>query len=77
MHVLPNNKSYDAIVIGTGPAGATAAYELSRAGLSVLAIEKHTHPRYKACGGGLSVRIEQLLDPGFKSRSGNYLDRIA
>ena len=67
MHALPENKSYDAIVVGLGPAGATAAYELSRAGLSVLAIEKQTHPRYKVCGGGLSVRIEQLLDPKFKS----------
>jgi geranylgeranyl reductase family protein len=62
-----DHKRYDAIVIGMGPAGATAAYELSRAGLSVLAIEKHIHPRYKVCGGGLSVRIEQLLDPQFKS----------
>ena len=65
--MLSDNKRYDAIVVGMGPAGATAAYELSRAGLSVLAIEKHTHPRYKVCGGGLSVRIEQLLDPEFKS----------
>ena len=62
-----DNKRYDAIVVGMGPAGATAAYELSRAGLSVLAIEKHIHPRYKVCGGGLSVRIQQLLDPEFKS----------
>ena len=67
MLTFPDIKSYDALVVGMGPAGATAAYELSRAGLSVLAIEKHTHPRYKVCGGGLSVRIEQLLDPGFKS----------
>ena len=67
MPILPDIKSYDALVVGLGPAGATAAYDLSRAGLSVLAIDKHTHPRYKVCGGGLSVRIEQLLDPGFKS----------
>jgi flavin-dependent dehydrogenase len=67
MQTLPDKKQYDAIVVGLGPAGATAAYELSRAGLSVLAIDKHTHPRYKVCGGGLSVRIEQLLDPAFKS----------
>lgn len=66
MKMLPKTR-YDAVVVGMGPAGATAAYELSRAGLSVLAIEKHTHPRYKVCGGGLSVRIEQLLDPEFKS----------
>ncbi|THJ22766.1 MAG: geranylgeranyl reductase family protein [Nitrospira sp. CG24E] len=65
--MVPDNKIYDAIVVGLGPAGATAAYEMSRAGLSVLAIEKQTHPRYKVCGGGLSARIEQLLDPGFKS----------
>jgi len=67
MHPSSDHKRYDAIVVGMGPAGATAAYELSRVGLSVLAIEKHIHPRYKVCGGGLSVRIEQLLDPGFKS----------
>lgn len=67
MQTLPDKKHYDAIVVGMGPAGATAAYELSRAGLAVLAIEKHTHPRYKVCGGGLSVRIEQLLDPVFRS----------
>ncbi|HKO29644.1 MAG TPA: geranylgeranyl reductase family protein [Nitrospiraceae bacterium] len=67
MHTISDKERYDAIVVGTGPAGATAAYELSRAGLSVLAIEKYTHPRYKVCGGGLSVRIEQLLDPAFKS----------
>src|SRR5215510_10852871 len=62
-----DHKSYDAVVVGLGPAGASAAYELSRAGLSVLAIDKQPHPRYKVCGGGLSVRIEQLLDPEFKS----------
>ncbi len=44
-----------------GPAGATAAY-LSQAGRSVLRLEKQAHPRYKVCGGGLSVRIDQLVD---------------
>ena len=53
----PDVKAYDVLVVGMGPAGATAAYELSRAGLSVLAIDKQPHPRYKVCGGGLSVRI--------------------
>ena len=58
MSTLPDVKAYDAVVVGMGPAGATAAYQLSRAGLSVLGLDKATHPRYKACGGGLSVRIE-------------------
>ena len=61
MSTLPDVKAYDAVVVGMGPAGATAAYQLSRAGLSVLAIEKETHPRYKVCGGGLSARIDRIF----------------
>lgn len=61
----PNPKWYDVIVVGMGPAGASAAYELSQAGLSVLCLEKQTHPRYKVCGGALSARIEQFLPPDF------------
>ncbi|MBS0170457.1 MAG: geranylgeranyl reductase family protein [Nitrospira sp.] len=59
--------AYDVVVVGLGPAGATAAAVLSRGGLAVLGLERDTHPRYKVCGGGLSARIEQLLDPGFRS----------
>ncbi len=57
---------YDVIVVGMGPAGASTAYELSHAGLSVLGLEKHTHPRYKVCGGALSARIDQILPAEFK-----------
>jgi geranylgeranyl reductase family protein len=59
--------TYDIAVVGMGPAGATAALELSRGGLRVLGFDKETHPRYKVCGGGLSARVAQLLDPGFHS----------
>lgn len=57
---------YDVIVVGMGPAGASAAYELSHAGLSVLGLEKQTHPRYKVCGGALSARIDSILPPEYK-----------
>lgn len=67
MQTSPDSKSYDVLVVGMGPAGATAAYELSRAGMSVLALEKQSHPRYKVCGGGLSVRIDRILDEDFKA----------
>jgi geranylgeranyl reductase family protein len=50
-----------------GPAGATAAAELSRGGLDVLGFDKEAHPRYKVCGGGLSARIDQVLAPAFRS----------
>lgn len=52
---------YDTIVVGGGPAGATAAYELARAGASVLLLERRRLPRYKACGGCLSRRVADLL----------------
>lgn len=58
---------YDVIVVGMGPAGAVAASALSRGGLAVLGFDKDVHPRYKVCGGGLSARINLLLDPGFRS----------
>jgi len=67
MLTLPEVKVYDALVVGMGPAGATAAYQLSRAGLSVLGLDKATHPRYKVCGGGLSARIDRILEDDYKS----------
>ena len=58
---------YDVVIVGMGPAGASAAAALSRGGLAVLGFDKDTHPRYKVCGGGLSARVAQLLDPAFQS----------
>jgi len=52
---------YDAIVVGLGPAGATAAYHLAREGLRVIAFDKAKFPRYKPCGGCISTKVEVLL----------------
>ncbi len=67
MPTLSDVKAYDALVVGMGPAGATAAYQLGQAGLSVLGLDKATHPRYKVCGGGLSARIDRILEDNYKS----------
>ncbi|MDE3019049.1 MAG: FAD-dependent monooxygenase, partial [Nitrospirota bacterium] len=67
MPTLPDSKAYDVLIVGMGPAGATAAYELSRAGMAVLGLDKQAHPRYKVCGGGLSSRIDKILDEDYKA----------
>ncbi|MFL6069145.1 MAG: geranylgeranyl reductase family protein [Gaiellaceae bacterium] len=54
-------RSYDAIVVGAGPAGSTTAYRLATAGASVLLVDKASFPRDKPCGGGLTLRAARLL----------------
>lgn len=46
----------DAIVVGAGPAGATAARTLASSGLRVRLLERARFPRNKPCGGGISAR---------------------
>ncbi|HLG95797.1 MAG TPA: geranylgeranyl reductase family protein [Bryobacteraceae bacterium] len=47
---------FDVIVVGAGPAGATAAKTLGEAGVSTLVLDKASFPRDKPCGGGISAR---------------------
>jgi geranylgeranyl reductase family protein len=51
------DQRYDAIIVGSGPAGATAAFFLGKAGAKVLVLEKEKLPRYKTCGGAVSARV--------------------
>jgi flavin-dependent dehydrogenase len=43
---MPNGNSYDAIIIGGGPAGSTAAAVLALKGRRVVVLEKEKFPRY-------------------------------
>jgi len=52
---------FDVVVIGGGPAGATAALLLAQAGWSVALIEKTPFPRKKVCGEFLSATNFPLL----------------
>jgi geranylgeranyl reductase family protein len=55
----------DVVVVGAGPAGASAAYHLARSGLSVTLLEKAIFPREKVCGDGLTPRaVRSLISMG-------------
>ncbi len=54
--------NYDVIVIGAGPAGATAAAILAESDINALLIEREKLPRPKICGGAVSKRALSLLE---------------
>lgn len=54
-------RSWDAIVIGTGPAGALSASMLARAGTRTLLVEREQFPRGKLCGGCLASAGQDVL----------------
>lgn len=53
-------QAVDAIVVGGGPAGSTAAWKLRQAGLDVLVLDRAEFPRTKLCAGW--VTPEALAD---------------
>lgn len=74
--------SFDAVIIGAGPAGSSAAILLARAGWSVALIEKQRFPRRKVCGECIAASNLALLDAlgigaAFKVRTGAELRKVA
>ncbi len=63
------NTTLDAVVIGAGPAGSSAAIVLSSRGARVALLEAERFPREKLCGEFLSPEIPTLLTKlGARSR---------
>jgi geranylgeranyl reductase family protein len=54
---MSSTAAADVVIVGAGPAGATAAIRLARAGVRVQIVERFALPRQKPCGGGISTRV--------------------
>ncbi|MHA1948998.1 MAG: geranylgeranyl reductase family protein [Candidatus Thorarchaeota archaeon] len=67
---------HDVVVIGAGPAGATAARYLAMKGLDTCLIDKDEFPRDKPCGGGFSHSIVDDF-PYLKPRVSDFIKGIA
>ncbi len=65
------NREFQAIVVGAGPAGSSAALTMARAGLDVALIERGTFPGEKNMFGGLLHRMTSIEEvfPDFWERA--------
>lgn len=52
---------FDVAIIGAGPAGTAAAFDLLAKGLKVLILDKYEFPRKKACAGGITPKGYHLF----------------
>ena len=73
--------SFDALIVGAGLAGSTAAIQLARAGWSVALIERQRFPRRKVCGECIAASNLPLLQAlgigeAFHARAGPELRQV-
>src|SRR4051794_39903077 len=55
----------DVAIVGGGPAGAATAIRLARRGYSVVVLERHREPRWRACGVFTSPLVrERVMELG-------------
>lgn len=62
----------DVLIVGGGPAGASCAWKLRRAGLDVVVWDRRAFPRDKVCAGWVTPQVlaELHLDPGAYASAG-------
>lgn len=62
-------ESFDAVVVGAGPGGATVSTLLARRNRRVLVLDRSTFPRDKICGDGISGKsMDAIRELGLEDR---------
>jgi menaquinone-9 beta-reductase len=68
------NSHFDLIVVGAGPAGASAAITAARGGAKVLLCERGRFPRQRVCGEFVSAESLELLRKLLAGQSTDLID---
>jgi flavin-dependent dehydrogenase len=79
---MKQHAPFDAIIIGAGPAGSSAAILLARAGWKVALVERQSFPRRKVCGECIAATNLPLLEKlgvgvAFQALAGPPLKQVA
>ena len=64
----PTARTYDAVIIGGGPAGTCAAITLADAGKSTLILERESFPRFRIGESLLPKTVELLKELDLEER---------
>ena len=57
----PEDKAFDVLILGAGPAGSTGALALADSGLRVALLDKNSFPRDKTCGDAIAAYVPKVL----------------
>jgi geranylgeranyl reductase family protein len=66
----------DLVVVGAGPSGSICAMHAAKLGMDVALIDRKKFPRFKSCGGALSLRTHKNLGPKGLKAINCYADGV-
>ena len=73
-NTLKPNLDSQVLIVGAGPAGATAAYYLAKAGINVILLDRQSFPRDKVCGDFVeSSNHKRITELGVTERKNSNL----